>query len=66
MELNGRIAVITGGSGGIGRAMARAFLDEGAGGVMLADLDAARPGLARAVSSLSAKGLVEVAPPHSS
>ena len=40
MELKDRYAVITGGSGGIGRAMAAAFLAEGAGGVMLADLDA--------------------------
>ena len=39
MELNDRVAVITGGSGGIGRAMARAFLDHGARTVVLADLD---------------------------
>ena len=39
MELKDRFAVITGGSGGIGKAMAAAFLREGAAGVMLADLD---------------------------
>ena len=42
MELKGKVAVITGGSGGIGRAMARAFLAAGARGVMLADLDEAQ------------------------
>lgn len=40
MELRDKVAVITGGSGGIGRAMAKAFLAEGAKGVMLADLNA--------------------------
>ncbi|MGI9328618.1 MAG: SDR family oxidoreductase [Pseudomonadales bacterium] len=35
-----RVAVITGGSGGIGKAMAQAFLAAGARGVVLADLDA--------------------------
>ena len=38
MELQNRVAVITGGSGGIGQAMARAFLREGARAVVLADL----------------------------
>ena len=38
MELNGRVAVITGGSGGIGQAMARAFLGAGAKAIILADL----------------------------
>ena len=40
MELAGKVAVITGGSGGIGRAMAEAFLAAGARGIMLADIDA--------------------------
>jgi len=39
MELNNKIAVITGGSGGIGRAMGKAFLAEGAKAVVLLDLD---------------------------
>ena len=39
MELQDKVVVITGGSGGIGRAMAQAFLKEGAKGLCLADLD---------------------------
>ena len=39
MDLHNRIAVITGGSGGIGQAMARAFLSAGAEAVILADLN---------------------------
>jgi NAD(P)-dependent dehydrogenase (short-subunit alcohol dehydrogenase family) len=39
VEMNNRVAVITGGSGGIGRAVAAAFLAEGAKGIVLADLD---------------------------
>ncbi|MCX2979660.1 SDR family oxidoreductase [Halieaceae bacterium IMCC14734] len=39
MELKEKVAVITGGSGGIGRAMAEAFLTEGARAVILLDLD---------------------------
>jgi len=38
MELKDKVAVITGGSGGIGRAMAKAFLNEGARAIVLADL----------------------------
>ena len=39
MELRDKVVVITGGSGGIGRAMAAAFLAEGAREVTLADLN---------------------------
>lgn len=39
MNLNDKVAVITGGSGGIGQAMARAFLAQGARAVVIADLD---------------------------
>ena len=55
MELKDKVVVITGGSGGIGRAMAKAFLDEGAKGVMLADLDAAA--VAKAASELGYDGM---------
>ncbi len=41
MELKDKVAVITGGSGGIGQALARAFLKEGAKAVVLADLSEA-------------------------
>lgn len=38
--MNSKVAVITGGSGGIGKAMGKAFLAEGAKAVVLADLSA--------------------------
>jgi NAD(P)-dependent dehydrogenase (short-subunit alcohol dehydrogenase family) len=47
MNLSDRVAVITGGAGGIGAALARRFAAEGAAAVVVADLDATR---ARAVA----------------
>lgn len=55
MELKDRVAVITGGSGGIGQAMARAFLAEGARAVMLADLN--REAVDAAAAAIGCNGM---------
>ncbi|MCW2991936.1 MAG: putative short-chain type dehydrogenase/reductase y4lA [Solirubrobacterales bacterium] len=44
MELRDKVAVVTGGAGGIGKALAWRFVEEGARGVVVADLEAADPG----------------------
>ncbi len=55
MELRDRVVVITGGSGGIGKAMAEAFLAEGAKAIMLADLDA--DAVAAAAANIGCDGM---------
>jgi len=42
MEIKGRVAVVTGGASGIGAALARRFAQEGAAGIVVADLDEAQ------------------------
>jgi len=54
MELDGRVAIVTGGARGIGRACGARFLDAGARGVAVVDIDG--DGAAAAVRSLDPLG----------
>ena len=60
-RLDGKIAIITGATGGIGSATARKFLDEGAS-VMLAGRDAGR--LAEAAAALGESDRVATSAGH--
>jgi NAD(P)-dependent dehydrogenase (short-subunit alcohol dehydrogenase family) len=51
VQLQGSVCVVTGGGNGIGAALARRFADEGAAGVVIADLDA--DGAERVARSIS-------------
>ena len=55
MELTDRVAVVTGGASGIGRALAWRLVEEGARGVVVADLDA--PGAQTVASDIGARAL---------
>src|SRR5512133_513719 len=55
MELTDRVAVVTGGASGIGRALAWRLSEEGARGVVVADLDG--PGARTVASDIGARAL---------
>jgi NAD(P)-dependent dehydrogenase (short-subunit alcohol dehydrogenase family) len=55
MELTDRVAVVTGGASGIGRALAWRLAEEGARGVVVADLD--RDGAERVAADIGARAI---------
>ena len=60
MDIAGRIAIVTGGASGIGRAVCQVLAEAGAGGVVIADIDARGAAETRAQieAATAAEGLV--------
>jgi NAD(P)-dependent dehydrogenase (short-subunit alcohol dehydrogenase family) len=54
MDINGKVAVVTGGASGVGRALCRGLAERGAGGVVVCDIDGV--GAASVAAELEAAG----------
>ncbi len=59
MEITGKVAVVTGGASGVGRALSLGLADRGAAGVVVCDIDA--EGAAKVAAEITAAGHQAVA-----